>query len=73
MKANFFSSGKPKQKPANCRVNFDANVYDRNGMRAMLDRYLRLMEVIAGEPELPLGKLMMMMRWDALIADVIGE
>ena len=57
-----------EQKPENCRVNFDANLYDRNGMRAMLDRYLRLLEASAREPELPLGMLLTMigakpLRW----------
>jgi acyl carrier protein len=57
-----------EQKPENCRVNFDANLYDRNGMRAMLDRYLRLLEASAREPELPLGVLLTMtggkpLRW----------
>ena len=56
------------QKPENCRVHFDAGVYDRNGMRAMLDRYLRLLEAAAHEPELPIGKLVAMtgakpLRW----------
>ena len=56
------------QKPENCRVHFDAGVYDRNGMRAMLDRYLRLLEAAAHEPELPIGKLLAMtgakpLRW----------
>jgi non-ribosomal peptide synthetase component F len=46
------------QKPENCRVHFDAGVYDRNGMRVMLDRYLRLLESIAHEPEMPIGKLL---------------
>jgi non-ribosomal peptide synthetase component F len=57
-----------EQKPENCRVNFDANIYDRNEMRAMLDRYLRLLEAVAREPELPIGKLLTMigakpLRW----------
>ena len=57
-----------EQKPENCRVHFDAGVYDRNGMRAMLDRYLRLLEAAAHEPELPIGKLLAMtgakpLRW----------
>ena len=56
------------RKPENCRVNFDANVYDRNGMRTMLDRYLRLLEAAAREPELPIGTLVTMigakpLRW----------
>ena len=57
-----------EQKPANCRINFDANTYDRNEMRLMLDRYLRLLEVAAREPELPIGELLAMtgakpLRW----------
>jgi len=46
------------QKPENCRVHFDAGVYNRNGMRVMLDRYLGLLEAAAHEPELPIGKLL---------------
>lgn len=49
-----------ERNPENCRVNFDANIYDRNEMRAMLDRYLRLLEAAAREPELPIGNLLMM-------------
>jgi hypothetical protein len=57
-----------EQKPENCRVNFDANLYDRNGMRALLDRYLRLLEAAARKPELPIGMLVAMigakpLRW----------
>ena len=47
-----------EQKPENCRVLFDANLYD--GMRALLDRYLRLLEAAARESELPIGKLLTM-------------
>jgi hypothetical protein len=42
------------QKPENCRVHFDAGVYDRNGMRVMLDRYLALLAAVAHEAELPI-------------------
>jgi amino acid adenylation domain-containing protein len=57
-----------ERRPEHCRVDFDANVYDRNGMRAMLDRYLRLLEAAAREPELPIGELLAMsgskpLRW----------
>jgi amino acid adenylation domain-containing protein len=57
-----------ERKPENCRVNFDADAYDRNEMRVMLDRYLRLLEAAAREPELPLRKLLAMigakpLRW----------
>jgi amino acid adenylation domain-containing protein len=44
-----------ERKPENCRISFDARVYDRGEVCAMLDRYLRLLEVIAAKPELPLG------------------
>jgi hypothetical protein len=57
-----------ERKPENCRVNFDANAYDRSEMRAMLDRYLKLLEAAAREPERPIGSLLMMagakpLRW----------
>jgi len=47
-----------ERKPENCRVNFDANLYDRKEMRVMLDRYLTLLEAVAREPELPINKLL---------------
>ena len=62
-----------ERKPENCRINFDANRYDRNDMRAMLDQYLRLLEVAAREPELPIGKLLMDMRWDDAMAEIVAE
>lgn len=43
------------QKPENCRAYFDAGVYDRNGMRVMVNRYLRLLEAAAHQPEHRLG------------------
>jgi hypothetical protein len=43
-----------ERRPENCRVDFDAHLYDRNEMRAMIDRYLRLLETAAQEPELPM-------------------
>ena len=57
-----------EQKPENCQVNFDANLYDRSEMCVMLDRYLRLLEAAARKPELAIGKLLMMagprpLRW----------
>ena len=57
-----------EEKPENCRVNFDANLYDRKEMHVMLDRYLRLLEAAARGPELPIRKLLMMagprpLRW----------
>jgi amino acid adenylation domain-containing protein len=47
-----------ERKSENCRVSFDANLYDRKEMRVMLDRYLRLVETAAREPELPISKLL---------------
>jgi hypothetical protein len=61
-----------ERKTENCRISFDANVYDRGEMRLMRDRYLRLLELIGEQPEQPIGKLMMRMQWDAAVADVIA-
>jgi amino acid adenylation domain-containing protein len=61
-----------ERRPENCRVNFDANTYDRKEMRAMLDRYLRLLEAAAREPELPIGKLLMGTHWEDAIAELLG-
>jgi len=57
-----------EKKPDNCHVYFDAGLYGRNGMRTLLDRYLRLLEAAAREPEQVIGKLQMMtgakpLRW----------
>ena len=57
-----------ERRPENCRINFDANRYDRKVMSAMLDRYLRLLEAVAREPELPIGKLLMDTYWEKAIA-----
>lgn len=46
------------RKPENCLVNFDANLYDPKGMRALLDRYYRLLEAAARNPELPITTLL---------------
>jgi hypothetical protein len=62
-----------ERKPENCRISFDANVYDPSEMRLMRDRYLRLLELIGEELKLPLGKLMMRMQWDAAIAELIAD
>ena len=57
-----------EKKPDNCHVYFDAGLYGRNGMRTLLDRYLRLLEAAAREPEQVIGKLQMVtgakpLRW----------
>jgi hypothetical protein len=62
-----------ERKPENCRINFDANIYDQNEMKALLDQYLRLLEAAAREPELPIGKLLMTMRWDDAMAEIIAR
>ena len=46
-----------QKKPANCRVDFDANLYRPDDMQAMTARYVRLLEAAAEHPNLPIGKL----------------
>lgn len=46
-----------EQTPDNCQVNFDAGLYKRSALATMMDRYVRLIEAIAREPDLPIGKL----------------
>jgi amino acid adenylation domain-containing protein len=41
-------------------MRFDAAQYNPNGMRALLDRYMRLLEAAASDPELPIGRLQIM-------------
>jgi hypothetical protein len=62
-----------ERRPENCRVNFDANTYDRKKMRTMLDLYLRLLEAAACEPELPMRKLLMNAYREDAIAEVLGN
>jgi len=62
-----------EQKPENCRVNFDANTYDRNEMRSIFDRYLRLLEAVAEEPELSIGKLLMITQWEDALAELLAD
>jgi amino acid adenylation domain-containing protein len=61
-----------ERKPENCRINFDAKRFDRKEMSAMLDRYLRLLEAVAREPDLPIGTLLMSTYWDEVIAELFG-
>ena len=49
-----------QKKPENCRVYFDARRYAKKEMRVLLDRYLRLLEVAAHEPEKTIGGLQKM-------------
>jgi Condensation domain len=48
------------KKPENCQVRFDAGRYEPKRMRALIDRYLRLLAAAAREPELPIGQLQRM-------------
>lgn len=47
-----------EKAPANCHVRFDANRCGQKEMRALLDRYLRLLEVAAREPTTTIGMLL---------------
>jgi len=49
-----------ESNPENCRVEFNANLYDRKGMQAMVDRYVRLLEIAARMPDLTIGRLVAM-------------
>jgi len=49
-----------ERNPENCRVDFDANRYDHTRMRAMVDRYVRLLEIAARHPDLTIGRLVAM-------------
>jgi hypothetical protein len=49
------------RRPENCQVRFDAGLYRPEDMRALLDRYLRLLEAASREPGLPLGRLQAML------------
>jgi amino acid adenylation domain-containing protein len=46
-----------ERDPENCRVDFNANLYDHNAMRAMFDRYVRLLKIASRQPELTIGRL----------------
>ena len=57
-----------EKKPENCRVNFDANNYSPNGMRALLDRYIQFLRIASRHPEQPVDTLLaklgdMPLRW----------
>jgi hypothetical protein len=62
-----------EQKPENCRVNFDANIHDREALQSMLDRYLRLLRAVADNPESPLEKLLMITQLDDVLAELLAE
>jgi len=46
-----------ERNPEDCRVEFNANLYDRKGMQAMIDRYVRLLEIAARQPDVTIGSL----------------
>jgi len=60
-----------ERRPENCRVNFDANVYDKASMCVMLNRYLRLLEAVAREPHLPMRTLLMTAHWEGAINELM--
>jgi non-ribosomal peptide synthetase component F len=47
-----------EKAPANCHVRFDASRCERQDMRALLDRYVELLEIAAREPEVPIATLL---------------
>jgi amino acid adenylation domain-containing protein len=47
-----------EKAPVNCHVRFDANRCDQKDMRALLDRYLRLLEAVARQPAASMGTLL---------------
>ena len=49
-----------QRQPQNCRVIFDAGIYPRAAMQAMIDRYVRLLEIAAHRPDLSIGNLVSM-------------
>jgi hypothetical protein len=55
-----------EHKPEHCRVNFDAHTYDRDEIKSLFDRFLRLLERIAEAPELESAKLTMIARLETL-------
>jgi hypothetical protein len=62
-----------EHQPEHCRLNFDANRFDREEMRAMLDRYVRLLEAAARRPGLPVGELLTLVRWDDVMAELLAD
>lgn len=49
-----------ERAPENCRVDFNAGLYRREGMQEMIDRYLRLLDAAARRPDLSIGRLVTM-------------
>jgi amino acid adenylation domain-containing protein len=47
-----------EQAPDACRTMFDAGLYDRDGMAAFMDRYVRLLDAAALRPDLAVGELL---------------
>lgn len=46
-----------QKTPTNCRTEFDPRLYSREDIRALMDRYVRLLEAAAARPHLPIGML----------------
>jgi hypothetical protein len=62
-----------EQQPENCRLNFDAGIHDRRSVCAMLAQYLMLLNFVARQPQLPISRALMLMRWDDALSEVIDE
>ena len=62
-----------EHKPQHCRMNFDANVYDRKEMRMMLDRYIRFLQAAARDPELPIEAILETLRWEDAMSELFGD
>jgi hypothetical protein len=49
-----------ERAPENSRVDFNAHQYPRTAMQAMVDRYLRLLDIASRQPCLTIGRLVAM-------------
>jgi non-ribosomal peptide synthetase component F len=56
----------------NCKLSFDANIYDPAAVRAFVARYKRLLGAVSRHPELPVGELVAMSRLTPLRSAVAG-
>lgn len=46
------------RKPENCKVDFDAHLYDVERVRDFVDRYVRLLDAIALNPDVQVAQLL---------------
>jgi hypothetical protein len=49
----------------NCRITFDASIYEPSGVHALIDGYRRLLDAVSRQPDLPIATLLSMstLRW----------